>query len=68
MHYIIAFLLFVLAVTISLYIYHTFQYYKKREDMLCSFSVVDKHDAKSQAYLIASLGLFLPISILVALL
>lgn len=67
MYYIIYGLFVMLLVTMCLWIYHNIQYYRKRKDSLISAVVLDRHDAKSQAYLMASLGLAFPICLLTVL-
>lgn len=59
------YLLFVgMLITMGLWAYHLIQYYRKRNDRLISVGVVDKHDAKSQAFLMASFGFLIPLLIM----
>lgn len=52
-------LLVIVFYLIGLGVYHKFQYYKKKKDVLIVGSVVDKHDMKSDAYLIAAVPLII---------
>lgn len=61
MYYIASVLTVALIITVYLYIYHNIKYHMKKKDILVSVSEADKHEAKSQGYLIASLGLLFPI-------
>lgn len=57
--YVVSALFIAMLITALFWLYHTFQFYRKRNDALVRVAAVDRHEAKSTGFLIVLVGLMI---------